>query len=343
MSQKRLGFFTRLLDNAPPQARYRLATEQIRRAERAGFDTAWIAQHHFHEHEGGLPAPLVFLASVAAQTSRIRLGTAIITLPMENPLRVAEDAAVLDLLAAGRLEIGLGSGGTPASFLPFGLTSAQRREVFTRHLNTLLGAWRGETLGHPDNRLYPPAPQLASRVWIATFSPEGAAQAGRDGHGLMLSRTQPRPAGQPHLPLDAIQNPIIDAYLAALPPGTAPRILASRTAFVTDSRRHARALALPGLQAQAAHHRALGHEIPGDTLDAYIAAFDVHLGTPEEVRASLLQDSCLPRVTDISFQVHSIDPPHAEILRSIDLLAADVGPALGWSPAPLTSAKEITA
>ncbi|MGP4882897.1 LLM class flavin-dependent oxidoreductase, partial [Klebsiella pneumoniae] len=87
-------------------------------AERLGFDSAWIAQHHFHEQEGGLPSPLVFLAHVAAQTDRIRLGTAIITLPMENPLRVAEDAAVLDLLTDGRLEVGFGSGGTPTSFLP---------------------------------------------------------------------------------------------------------------------------------------------------------------------------------------------------------------------------------
>lgn len=116
MTRKRLGFFTRLLDSAPAQQRYRLATEQIRHAERLGFDSAWIAQHHFHEHEGGLPSPLVFLAHVAAQTERIRLGTAIITLPMENALRVAEDAAVLDLLANGRLEVGFGSGGTPTSF-----------------------------------------------------------------------------------------------------------------------------------------------------------------------------------------------------------------------------------
>ncbi len=55
----------------------------------------------------------------------------------------------------------------------------------------------------------------------------------------MLSRTQPRPSGEPRLPLDAIQNPIIDAYLAALPDGVAPRILASRTAFVADSHAHA--------------------------------------------------------------------------------------------------------
>ncbi|WP_339356511.1 LLM class flavin-dependent oxidoreductase, partial [Klebsiella pneumoniae] len=82
---KRLGFFTRLLDQGSAQTRYRLAAEQIRHAERLGFDSAWIAQHHFHEQEGGLPSPLVFLAHVAAQTDRIRLGTAIITLPMENP------------------------------------------------------------------------------------------------------------------------------------------------------------------------------------------------------------------------------------------------------------------
>ena len=127
MTPKRLGFFTRLLDHATPQERYRLATEQIRHAERLGFDSAWVAQHHFHENEGGLPSPLVFLAYAAAHTQRIRLGTAIITLPMENPLRVAEDAAVLDLLAEGRLEVGFGSGGTPTSFLPFGLACEQRR------------------------------------------------------------------------------------------------------------------------------------------------------------------------------------------------------------------------
>ena len=72
---KRLGFFTRLLDRTSAGERYRLATEQIVHAERHGFDTAWVAQHHFHEDKGGLPAPFVFLAQAAAKTSRIRLGT----------------------------------------------------------------------------------------------------------------------------------------------------------------------------------------------------------------------------------------------------------------------------
>ena len=85
----RLGFFTRLLDQADAAERYRLATAQIMHAERCGFDSAWVAQHHFHEDEGGLPAPFVFLSQVAARTTRIRLGTGIVTLPLELPVRVA--------------------------------------------------------------------------------------------------------------------------------------------------------------------------------------------------------------------------------------------------------------
>ena len=333
MSSKRLGFFTRLLDEAPAGERYRLAAEQILRAEAAGFDAAWVAQHHFHEDEGGLPAPLVFLAHVAALTRRIRLGTGVITLPMELALRVAEDTAVLDLLAGGRLEIGLGSGGTPSSFPPFGLQSADRGQAFAANLRILRGAWRGETIGDSDNRLYPAAPQLAGRVWQATFSVDGGARAGADGDGLMLSRTQPRPEHSPDLPLDEIQNPIIDAYLDALPAGVAPRILGSRTVFAADDGDEARQLAEKGLRRQADNARVNGQRLSGDRLDDFIAAFDAHLGTPEQVIASLRQDSALARVTDLAFQVHSIDPPPAFILRSIDLIAQRVAPALGWTRA----------
>ena len=78
--QKRLGYFSRLLDDVPAGERYRLVTEQIVHAEALGFDSAWVAQHHFHENEGGLPSPLVFLAHVAQRAQRIRLGTGVVTL-----------------------------------------------------------------------------------------------------------------------------------------------------------------------------------------------------------------------------------------------------------------------
>lgn len=95
----------------------------------------------------------------------------------------------------------------------------------------------------------------------------------------MLSRTQPRPAGQPTLPLDAIQNPIIDAYLAALPAGVEPRILASRTAFVADSQQYALQVAEPGLRQQAAQHRAAGHDIIGDTVTDFCRSLTRTLAT----------------------------------------------------------------
>ncbi len=334
MTAKRLGFFTRLLDDADAQERYRLATEQIVTAEKFGFDSAWVAQHHFDADEGGLPAPLVFLAQVAAQTSRIRLGTGIITLPLENPVRVAEDTAVLDLLSGGRLEIGMGTGGTPSAFSAFGLDSAQRSDIFGTHLRTVLDAWAGKPLGGENGpRLYPSAPHLADRVWQATFSAAGGARAGAAGDGLMLSRTQPRSKDAPHASLADLQHPIIDAYLAALPPGRAPRIVASRSVFVADSRTEARRYADIGLRRIARRFATLGQHMPGDTLDDFIKGMDVHLGTPDEVIASLQADSTLPRVTDLVFQVHSVDPPHPLILRSIELAARKVAPALGW-PGP---------
>jgi putative FMN-dependent luciferase-like monooxygenase len=330
VTARRLGFFSRLLDQADAGERYRLATEQIVWAERHGFDSAWVAQHHFVETEGGLPSPFVFLAQVAAHAASIRLGTGIVTLPMENPLRVAEDAAVLDLLAGGRLEVGVGSGGTPSAFASFGLDSAQRAEIFARHLQVVRDAWRGKALGGGANHLYPTAPLLVDRVWQATFSVAGGTRAGLAGDGLMLSRTQPRAASAPDALLAELQNPIIDAYLAALPAGREPRIMGSRSVFVADDRKDARHFARLGLRRYAERLRAAGRPVGGDSLEALIAASDAHVGTAADVIASLGADRTLDRVTDLVVQVHSMDPPHPFILRSIELVADQVAPAFGW-------------
>ncbi len=330
MGVKRLGYFSRLLDDVAPGERYRLALEQIVHAERCGLHTAWVAQHHFDGNEGGLPSPLVFLSSVAAHTSRIRLGTGIVTLPLDNPVRVAEDAAVLDLLCGGRLEVGVGSGGTPSSFAAFGLDNAARGEIFAANLQTLRGAWRGEPLGGSGNRLYPAAPHLDRRVWQATFSVDGGSRAGAAGDGLMLSRTQPRPADAAGAGLAEIQNPIIDAYLAALPPGVAPRIMGSRSVFVADDAAEARRLAEAGLRRFVARIRGIGRDAPDEPLEAMIARYDAHIGTVEQIVDSLAADTTLERATEVAVQVHSADPPHPFILRSIELFATRVAPALGW-------------
>jgi putative FMN-dependent luciferase-like monooxygenase len=327
---RRLGFFTRLLDETSAAERYRLATAQIVQAERCGFDSAWIAQHHFHEPEGGLPSPFVFLAHVAAATSRIRLGTGIVTLPLELPVRVAEDAVVLDLLCNHRLEVGVGPGGNLTAFTAFGLDAKDRHRLMNANLELMRTAWTGGPLPGGD-KLYPSSPTLVDRIWQATFSVEGSRRAGAAGDGLMLSRTQPRDPRSAFAPLDAMQNPMLDAYFGALPAGRAPRILASRTIFVVDDRRDAYRFAETGLPRLVAKRAAMGGPAPAGSVHDLIKAFDVHLGTADEVIESLAKDSALQRATDLTMQVHSIDPPHPFILRSIELMAEKVAPALGWT------------
>ncbi|MBX6722924.1 MAG: hypothetical protein IRY92_06790 [Dactylosporangium sp.] len=149
----------------------------------------------------------------------------------------------------------------------------------------------------------------------------------------MLSRTQPRPADAPHATLAEIQRPIVDAYYENLPDGVPPRIMASRTAFVADDRAEALRFAEAGLARAARQMKEKGHPVPDGGVEALIAAFDVHVGTPDDVIASLRADPILQRSTDLVFQVHPVDPPHPFILRSIELLATEVAPALGWAPA----------
>ncbi|HVH82371.1 MAG TPA: putative FMN-dependent luciferase-like monooxygenase, partial [Stellaceae bacterium] len=185
-------------------------------------------------------------------------------------------------------------------------------------------------------RLYPSNPGLVDRVWQATFNVDGARRAGAAGDGLMLSRTQPRPAGARHLSLAEIQNPMIDAYLEALPRDRAPRILASRTVFVADDRDEALRLAEIGLARQRVRHVSIGRSgfVEGMSVHDQIAAMDIHIGNAEDVVASLKADSVLTRASDLTVQSHSIDPPHPFILRSIELVAEKVAPALGWVRKP---------
>lgn len=334
MTRPRLGLFTRLLEEAPAADRYRFALEQIERADELGFASAWVAQHHFNGHEGGLPSPFVLLAAAAQRSRRIALATGVVTLPIDDPLRAAEDAAVLDALSGGRVQLGIAAGGTPASFPAFGHDPAARREIFVEHLAIFRDALAGRGVRGTDSRIYPPAGDLGERIWQATFSVDGGRRAGEAGDGLMLSRTQPRPEGEHERPLHELQLPIIEAYRAALPAGVAPRILASRTALVVDAADRPRALELaePGLRELAALQP--GIDAARASLAELIAVTDTHVGTVEEVTESLTADATLPRSTDVSFQVHSIAAGHERTLRSLELLATEVAPRLGLATGP---------
>jgi alkanesulfonate monooxygenase SsuD/methylene tetrahydromethanopterin reductase-like flavin-dependent oxidoreductase (luciferase family) len=113
----------------PHQDVHRRVTQQILAADCLGYDCAWIAEHHFSNTYGIMPDIFVYAAYLAAQTKNIRLGAAVITLPLANPVRVIENSAFIDILSNGRFVLGLGSGYRPYEFNGFGIPFDERREI----------------------------------------------------------------------------------------------------------------------------------------------------------------------------------------------------------------------
>jgi alkanesulfonate monooxygenase SsuD/methylene tetrahydromethanopterin reductase-like flavin-dependent oxidoreductase (luciferase family) len=138
-SSFRLGFLTHLEGADDPRRIYQETLDLFVAADQLGFDVVWVAQHHFKERSGCLPSPFPFLAVAAERTQHLRLGTSIVVLPLEHPLRVAEDAAVVDALSGQRLELGVGSGGDAAEFQAFGVDLAQRHACNKRCVVNLWG------------------------------------------------------------------------------------------------------------------------------------------------------------------------------------------------------------
>lgn len=156
----RLGYLTHVTGDDPVRA-YRETVELAVQAEELGYDSFWVAQHHDGHLGGRLPSPLVLLAAAAERTRLIRLGTSAVALPLEDPRRLAEDAAVLDALSGGRLELGIGVGADPTASQRFGRHHDDRRADTLAILDVLL-----ELL---------PTALAEQRTWWATASSADAA------------------------------------------------------------------------------------------------------------------------------------------------------------------------
>lgn len=146
----RLGFLTHVQGRGDDPARtYRNAQELFVAADELGFDVGWVAQHHVAPGGGGLSSPWTFLAHAAARTRRIRLGTAVTILPLEDPVRLAEDVSTVDALSGGRVEIGVGSGSGEVEYAAFGQDPARRRELTSENLQVLRSALANEEVRTP--------------------------------------------------------------------------------------------------------------------------------------------------------------------------------------------------
>ncbi|HCL3996010.1 LLM class flavin-dependent oxidoreductase [Pseudomonas aeruginosa] len=324
----KLGFLSHAFGSDPRQV-YRDLQEQFEVAEALGFDGGWIAQHHLSGGFGQLPSPLLLFAAIAARTRRIELGTAVITLPLEDALRLAEDAAVLDALSGGRLQLGLGSGGANLEmFNAFGREAGNRQVDFQRAQRTLQDALLGAPLpGTARLRLHPPAAGLRERLWHSHGSTAGAIHAAGQGNGLLLGTAT-------HDPL-TVQKPLAEAYLGAWQDATRrPRIGVVRAVFPAEDKVRARAELAADIELHVPRLIREGLIDQAADLESHLRLLNVHHGDPVEVVASLRGDpSLLPYADYFIAVVQSESSTQTQVLRRLESLARDVAPALGWAPA----------
>jgi natural product biosynthesis luciferase-like monooxygenase protein len=178
-----------------PVQRYRDTIEQAVHAETLGFESVWPVEQHFNPNLSISPAPLLMLAALAERTRTLRLGIAIILLPLSHPVRVAEEIATLDVISNGRVEFGIGRGSIPTHFSGFGLNQAESRERMLESLELILQAWTTERLSFqgkfysvPNLSVVPkPVQQPHPPVRIAANSADTFELAGRMGYPIFVA------------------------------------------------------------------------------------------------------------------------------------------------------------
>jgi alkanesulfonate monooxygenase SsuD/methylene tetrahydromethanopterin reductase-like flavin-dependent oxidoreductase (luciferase family) len=161
-------------------------------AEQLGYDTVFVAEHHFHEY-GVVPNPAVMLAALAQRTTRIRLGPAIATLSYHNPLMVAESYAMVDILSGGRLVLGTGSGYLKHEFAGFGIAPEEKRQRFDETLMLVRRLLAGERVTYEGkyHRLedvalnVQPIQRPTPPIYVAALAREASYHIGRQGNRLM--------------------------------------------------------------------------------------------------------------------------------------------------------------
>jgi luciferase family oxidoreductase group 1 len=186
-----------LFENPIGKTEEQIVREQfdlMRAAEDLGFDSIWPAEHHFTEY-GYCASPAVTLAAMASVTKRIRLGTGVVVLPFNHPIRLAEDYAMLDLMSGGRVDFGVGRGYQPNEFQGFQIDQTKSRGIFNESLEIILQAWTQERVNFKgvhyqfvDQPVRPkPLQKPHPPVWIASLSEATFPMVGKWGFNLLCA------------------------------------------------------------------------------------------------------------------------------------------------------------
>ena len=160
-----------------PSRLYGFTLEMCEEAEALGADSVWLSEHHLFD-DGYLPQPLTFAAAVAARTSRVRIGTAIVIAPLHHPVELAEQAAIVDLVSAGRLDLGIGAGYRVPEFELYGASMGRRYAATDGCARELRDLW---------TRVTPRPVQPRVPIWMGYQGPKGARRAGLLGESLLTA------------------------------------------------------------------------------------------------------------------------------------------------------------
>lgn len=317
----------------------RATVDQMAGAEALGFDSVWVNEHHFHQYGGMVPALPVMLAARAERTSKVRLGTSVVCLPLHHPLQVAEELAMVDLMSGGRLEVGFGRGFVVHDYEVLGVPYHDAQARLFDELQVVLKAWSGERFSHagpyftvnglevwprPEQRPHPP-------VWIAcSGTPSSFEWAGSNGYKLLTIgyiRPVPALAGLTHLYREARE--------AA---GSGPPIIATHYhVAVAEDRQEARRIAESALAEHVRLNResrmlskadgALGPAEPV-SIEQLVDEGRLIAGDPDDCARTLrwVADQTGCTETHCLFQFGDITFPVAQ--RSMELFATEVMPRM---------------
>jgi alkanesulfonate monooxygenase SsuD/methylene tetrahydromethanopterin reductase-like flavin-dependent oxidoreductase (luciferase family) len=322
------------------------------RADELGFDGVYLAEHHFTAYNL-TPSPNVMLAALAQRTKRMRLGSMCNVLPFNQPLRVAEEFAMLDAISDGRVEMGIGRGVDEQEFVHFGLDLQEAKPMFQEGFELITKAWTEPTFTH-EGKYYPlvgecsiyprPVQDPHPPIWITAVSPPTIAWAAERGLSISSGFTTPEEiAGR-------FRHYIESAKKSGLDPK--PEQLALfRHVFVADTDKEARALAEPALNhyfmlfVPAALPKDLEKMAVGDysyykdalksffsdrqpTFDEIIDSGFIIVGDPDQVRETILDHLATTGAGRLIAQVHFGNLPQEAVLHAEELLATEVLPAV---------------
>jgi alkanesulfonate monooxygenase SsuD/methylene tetrahydromethanopterin reductase-like flavin-dependent oxidoreductase (luciferase family) len=340
---RKLGFLTiGRFDQSDPGPGIEETLQVIQRAEALGFDSVWLRDRHL---QPGISSPVAIMAAASQRTSRIELGTAVIPLGLENPFRLAEDLATVDILSGGRINPGV-SVGTPMRYDDYKSAlypDTHELEDFSKErVLRLLRCLRGEPVSGFEgvvgieqftNRIQPHSPGLADRVWYGGGR-ESAIWAGRQGINYLTSSVVSI-EGTESRDFATIQGEQIDAYRENHAHPEKARVSQGLVVIPTDSatddqiRRYREYAA--GRFERTKSPQGLAPEVAGGPAPRGMLFSPDYVGTSDELADQLFEHAGFQRADEIAFALpFTFD--EADYLQIITDMAETLGPRLGWTP-----------